>query len=34
MGKEVSMAQIFTVTENQSKEYIKFDIADEDFNFI
>lgn len=34
MGKEVSMAQIFTVTENQSKEYIKFDIADEDFDFL
>jgi len=28
------MAQIFTVTENQSKEYIKFDIADEDFDFL
>lgn len=28
------MAQIFKVTENQSKEYIKLDITDDDFNFL
>ena len=28
------MGQIFTMTENQSKEYIKFDIPEDDFNFL
>ena len=28
------MGQIFTVTENQSEEYIRFDITDDDFDFL
>lgn len=28
------MGQIFTVSENQSEEYIKFDITEEGFDFL
>jgi hypothetical protein len=34
MDKEVLMGQIFAVTEDQSKEYIKLDIKDDDFDFL
>jgi Domain of unknown function (DUF5619) len=34
MNKEITMGQIFTMSENQSEEYIKFDITEEGFDFL